>query len=234
MSLFHRVAGKLGYLLRLRLTDEPGPVWRGAMALLAALLRLLAWTLRYRVDDRAGYLNASLHEPVALLLWHNRIVAMPPLYRRRSRRQRRAFVLTSAGREGSLLEILLSRFGIGAVRGSTSRRASVAVREMAARMAGGEDAMITPDGPRGPRYRLQPGPLYLAQKTGCGLVLVQVEYSRCLRFRTWDGFAIPLPFARIDIRSEPPLYISDALSPEEFEAERLRIERRMTDGLLMD
>ena len=105
---------------------------------------------------------------------------------------------------------------------------------MATRMAAGEDAMITPDGPRGPRYRLQPGPLFLAQKTGCALVLVHIEYSRCLRFNTWDGFAIPLPFARVDIRSEPPLYISEALSPDDFEAERLRLERRMKDGLLMD
>ena len=234
MSLRHRFLGKLGYLLRIRLTDEPGPIWRGAVAVLATLLRLLAWTLRYRVDDRAGYLADRLTGPAIILFWHNRIVAIPALYERRSRRSRRVFVLTSAGREGSLLALLLRHFGVGAVRGSSSRRASQAVREMAARIAAGEDAVITPDGPRGPRYRLQPGPLFLAQKTGCPLVLVHIEYSSYIRFESWDGFALPLPFARVDVKSEPPLHISDSLSDEEFEAERLRVERRMTDGLLMD
>lgn len=234
MSLVHRFFGKLGYLLRLRLTEEPGPIWRGAVWLLAQLMRLLALTLRYRLDDQAGYLSGKLNGPVALLLWHNRIFAMPPIFERHCRPRRRAFVLTSASREGSLLALVLKRFGIGAVRGSTSRRASTAVREMAARIEAGEDAMITPDGPRGPRYRLQPGALFLAQKTGCALVLVHIEYSRCVRFKSWDGFAIPLPFARVTARSEPPLQISDSLSDEEFEAERQRLARRMTDGLLMD
>jgi hypothetical protein len=234
MSLVHRFFSKLGYLLRLRLTEEPGPVWRGAVWLLAQLLRLLALTLRYRLDDRAGYLTGKLSGPVALLLWHNRIFAMPAIFERRCRPRRRAFVLTSASRDGSLLALLLKRFGIGAVRGSTSRRASTAVREMAGRIAAGEDAMITPDGPRGPRYRLQPGALFLAQKTGCPLVLVHIEYSHYVRFKSWDGFAIPLPFACVNARSEPPLAISADLTGAEFEAERLRLERRMTDGLLMD
>jgi hypothetical protein len=234
MALRHRILGKLGYLLRIRLTDDPGPVWRVGVALLASLLRLLALTLRYRVDDRAGYLADRLSGPAIILFWHNRIVAIPALYERRTRRSRRVFVLTSASREGSLLALLLAHFGIGAVRGSSSRRASQAVREMAARIAAGEDAVMTPDGPRGPRYRLQPGPLFLAQKTGCPLVLVHIEYSRYVRFRSWDGFALPLPFARVDVSSEPPLHVSDSLSDEAFEEERQRLERRMTDGLLMD
>jgi hypothetical protein len=234
MSLVHRFFGKLGYLLRLRLTDEPGPIWRGAVWLLAHLMRLLALTLRYRLDDQAGYLAGKLDGPVILLLWHNRIFPMPPIFERHCRPRRRAFVLTSASRDGSLLAMVLRRFGIGAVRGSTSRRASAAVREMASRIEAGEDAMITPDGPRGPRYRLQPGALFLAQKTGCALILVHIEYSRYVRFKSWDGFALPLPFARVTARSEPPLQLRPDLSAQEFEAERLRVERRMTDGLLMD
>ena len=234
MSLVHRFFGKLGYLLRLRLTEEPGPVWRGAAWLLAQLIRLLGLTLRYRLDDQAGYLTGKVSDAVAILLWHNRIFAAPVAFERYCRPRRRAFVLTSASREGSLLALLLRRFRIAAVRGSTSRRASIAVREMAGRIAAGEDAVITPDGPRGPRYRLQPGALFLAQKTGCPLILAHIEYSRYVRFKSWDGFAIPLPFARVHVTCEPPLHISGDLSAEEFEAERLRLERRMTDGLLMD
>ncbi len=160
---------------------------------------MLGWTLRYRFVDHADYLTGGLDQPAILLLWHNRIIATPPAYERFARRKRGAVVLTSAGPEGSLLALFLSQFGIGAVRGSTSRRASVALRELAACIGEGRDVMITPDGPRGPRYRLQPGALFLAQRTGAPILPLQIEYSKFRRFKTWDGFAVPLPFARVEI-----------------------------------
>jgi lysophospholipid acyltransferase (LPLAT)-like uncharacterized protein len=234
MSLVHRFFGKLGYLLRLRLTEEPGPVWRGAVWLLAQLIRLLALTLRYRLDDQAGYLTGNVSGAVAMLLWHNRIFAAPVVFERYCRPRRRAFVLTSASREGSLLALLLRRFRIAAVRGSTSRRASIAVREMAGRIAAGEDAVITPDGPRGPRYRLQPGALFLAQKdrlpahSGAHRVLA----IRPVQELGWVCHSAAVCARACHVRAAAP-HQRD-LSAEEFEAERLRLERRMTDGLLMD
>ena len=233
MSFGYRIVRKVGWLLRLRLETEPSWPWRAAMALLAWLIRVHGWTLRFSIDDQARYLSGR-RDPVIILLWHNRIFSMPALYERRAAKGRRAFVLTSAGPEGSLLALVLSHFGIGAVRGSTSRRSAVALREMASRLAEGSDLMMTPDGPRGPRYRLQPGALYLAQKTGCAIVPVQVEYSRYRRFRSWDGLAIALPFARMRVVTGEPFYVDASASDEELERQRQRLERIMTDSLVMD
>lgn len=234
MSFVYRCIRKIGYLLRLRLETQPGWTWRLAMAVLAWMIRLHGFTLRYRVEDKAEYLTSRLDHPVIILVWHNRIFSTPAFYERYIRIKRSVFVLTSAGSEGSLLALVMARFGMGAVRGSTSRRASVAVREMAARVAAGHDVVITPDGPRGPRYRLQPGALFLAQKTGCSILPFHIEYSRYLRFRTWDGFAFPLPFARMEVTIGEPFRVSSAGTGHEFESERLRLERIMTQSLLMD
>jgi lysophospholipid acyltransferase (LPLAT)-like uncharacterized protein len=234
MSLVYRCVRKVGYLLRLRLETHPGLAWRSAMAATAWLMRLHGWTLRYRVNDKAGYFAGRLRAPVIILLWHNRIFSIPACFERYNRKRRSAVVLTSASPEGSLLTLLMAHFGIGAVRGSTSRRASVALREMATRMAEGQDVAITPDGPRGPRYRLQPGALFLAQQTGYPIVLVHVEYSRYRRFKTWDGFALPIPFARVDVIFDEPFSVNSAKTEEEFEIERLQLERRMTQSLRMD
>ncbi len=204
------------------------------MTVLAWLIRLSGITMRYRVDDKAGYLTGRLDRPVILVLWHNRIFNMPAFYERYIRRKRTAFVLTSAGPEGSLLALLMAQFGMGAVRGSTSRRASVALREMASRIAEGYDVGITPDGPRGPRYRLQPGALFLAQTTGCAILPVHIEYSHYLRFKTWDGLAVPLPFARVHVTFDEPFSVISANTGKEFEIERLQLERIMTQSLLMD
>jgi uncharacterized protein DUF374 len=140
MSLGYRCIRKVGYFLRLRLETQPGWVWRFAMAALSWGMRLHGLTLRYVVEDKPGYFADRLGRPVIFLLWHNRIASMPVFYERRRRHHRlRAVVLTSASPEGSLLAQVLAHFSLGAVRGSTSRRASVAVREMANRIAEGHD-----------------------------------------------------------------------------------------------
>ena len=206
-----------------------------AMASLAWIFRLHGLTLRYVVEDRSGYLDGGLADPVIFLLWHNRIMSLPALYERRRLRGRpRAFVLTSASPEGSLLAEFLGHFGLGAVRGSTSRRASVAVREMGRRIAEGHDIIVTPDGPRGPRYRLQPGALHLAQSTGCPIVPLHLECSHFVRFKSWDGLAVALPFARVKVTLDQPFCINGSCGEEEFETGRRNLEQIMTDSLVMD
>jgi lysophospholipid acyltransferase (LPLAT)-like uncharacterized protein len=235
MSLGYRCIRKVGYFLRLRLETQPGWVWRFAMAALSWGMRLHGLTLRYVVEDKPGYFADRLGRPVIFLLWHNRIASMPVFYERRRRHHRlRAVVLTSASPEGSLLAQVLAHFSLGAVRGSTSRRASVAVREMANRIAEGHDIIVTPDGPRGPRYRLQSGALYLAQRTGRPIVPLHLEYSRYIRFKSWDGFAVALPFARVKVVLGDPYWINASCTDDEFETQRRRLERIMTQSLLMD
>lgn len=234
MSPPYRVVRKIGWLLRLRLERDPSWAWRSAMALLAWLIRLHGWTLRPEIDDRAGFLSGRIDRPVIWVLWHNRIFSMPALAERYQKKMRKAFVLTSASPEGSLLALVMTHFGIGAVRGSTTRRGSTALRELAARLAEGNDAMITPDGPRGPRYRLQPGALFLAQQTGCPILPLHIEYSRYVRFKSWDGFAIALPLARVRVIVDEPVWVDPGETGEEFEKARQRLERKMRDALVMD
>jgi len=234
-SLRYRVVRKIGWLLRLRLEAQPGLLWRLAMRALSWILRIHGWTLRYRLEDDAGYFSGGVRRPVIFVMWHNRIVGMPTFYRCRWKGIRpNALVLTSAGPEGGLLAEVLHQFGFGTVRGSASRRASIAIREMTRQLAKGHDIIITPDGSRGPRYHLQPGALYLAQSTGRPIIPVHIEYSRYLRFKTWDGFAVPLPFARVDVRLDKPFWNNDLDTAEMLEPERQRLERIMTESMVMD
>jgi lysophospholipid acyltransferase (LPLAT)-like uncharacterized protein len=234
MSFVHHLLGKVGFELRRRLETDLGWEWRAAMGLLAFLIRLLGATLRYRIHDRAGYFAPAATRAGVLLLWHNRIIAMPCAYHRFRRTDRSAVVLTSAGPEGSLLALLVSKFGIGAVRGSAARRATISMLEMAAAVEAGTDIFVTPDGSRGPRYHLKAGALSVAQKTGCPIFPLHIEYSRYVRLRTWDGLAFPLPFARVDVTIDGPFRMEAEVGTKEFEAERQRIERVMTASLVMD
>ena len=89
----------------------------------------------------------------------------------------------------------------------------------------GFDVAITPDGPRGPLYHLNPGVITLAQKTGALIMPIRVHYSRCWRLKTWDAFEIPKPFATVTIVLLPLYRVAATSSDEEFEPERARLER---------
>jgi hypothetical protein len=132
--------------------------------------------------------------------------------------------LTSASKDGEILAAFLERFNVRPIRGSSSRQGVAALLEMRRLIADGYDVAITPDGPRGPRYRLNPGIITLAQKTDALVMPIRVRYSRCWRLRTWDQFEIPFPFAKVEIELRPLQRIAASSTDEEFERERVQLE----------
>jgi lysophospholipid acyltransferase (LPLAT)-like uncharacterized protein len=188
------------------------------------LVRALALTLRWRVEDRCGFSNRA--RPLIGVFWHNRLLMVPIFYNRLGG-GRKGYCLTSPSKDGAIVAGVMEHFDIGSVRGSSSRRGATAVREMAAVLEQGHDMAITPDGPRGPRYHFHPGALKLAQISGFPLILIHVNYSRYWELKSWDGFRIPKPFARVDVVFGELQTIAPGLSEEEFEAERQRIEAEL-------
>jgi lysophospholipid acyltransferase (LPLAT)-like uncharacterized protein len=162
-------------------------------------------------------------QPVIYAFWHNRILAITAAFLRVYPRGRRGvLVLTSASKDGMWLGELAGHLGMGSVRGSSSRRGATAMRELLDRVAEGYDIAITPDGPRGPRYEMGSGLVYLAQKAGLPVIPCHARFHGAIRLKTWDRFAIPRPFARLDVTLGEALRV--APDDADFEAERKRIE----------
>ena len=101
------------------------------------------------------------------------------------------------------------------------------MRELEQRMAEGADAYITPDGPKGPRYSMGAGALWLAQHTGAPVVPVSVEVSSCWRLGRWDGFLIPRPFARVTITLNTPHVVPPTTDNEKLALEQERLRELM-------
>lgn len=195
-------------------------------SLAAFLIRMLGLLLRIRVFDHAGFISSAYKEPCIAAFWHNRMIVMPLIYARVYRRKG-ATVLTSASREGSLVERVVRSFGMDVVRGSSSRRGATALLALSDRMAEGFDVIVTPDGPRGPCYRLGPGVVFLSQLSGQPVMPIRVEYSRFIELKSWDRFRIPLPFSRVDVTLGPLFFAQPGETDEAFEAERGRLEKAM-------
>lgn len=190
------------------------------------LVRILLATLRIRIVDHVGLLGKPHDRPYIWIFWHNRLMMFPRLIERYLN-QRQTAALTSASKDGEIVATFLANFGVRSIRGSSSRRGAAALIEMKSLLAEGCDVGITPDGPRGPRYYLNPGVLKLAQKTGIPVIPANVEYSRFWRLKTWDGFMIPKPFSKVEITMGELVEIQPTTTEEEFEAERVRLQETL-------
>ena len=190
------------------------------------LLQVWERTLRYELDDRTGLVGKPLEKNYIGALWHNRLLIFPFVLRRFFP-TRHGAALISASRDGDLLTDAIHRFGFDVVRGSSSRLGATALLQLSEVLASGGDVVITPDGPRGPAYELGPGVIFLAQKSGAAVVPASLEYSSCWRLKSWDRFIVPRPFAKIRVIIGHPHPVAPTNSPEEFEAERLRLQNAM-------
>jgi lysophospholipid acyltransferase (LPLAT)-like uncharacterized protein len=190
------------------------------------LLQVWARTLRYQIDDRAGIVGRPVKENYIGALWHNRLL-MLPIVLRRFLPNRHGAALISASRDGDLLTDAIRRFGFDVVRGSSSKMGASALLQLGQVLSGGRDVVITPDGPRGPAYELGPGIIFLAQKTGAALIPINIEYSSCWRFKSWDRFILPRPFSRLRVILGAPYRVAETSTAQEFEAERLRFQNTL-------
>ena len=206
---------------------------RLAARLIWMAIRTLAATIRLRIVQPAGYLPQDGCAPVIFCAWHNRLALSLVVYEvivRGADPRRHMAALVSASRDGGLLARVLELFGVEPVRGSSSRRGAQALLELTTLGQKGLDLAITPDGPRGPCYRVQEGVIAMAQLTGLAIVPVVVNYSRKVQFKSWDRFQVPLPFARGDIFLGEPITVPRDAGEAARETIRQQIEAHLRAG----
>ena len=203
--------------------------------LAGGVMKLWALTLRYQIEDRCGITTPGNHAaPVIFALWHNRIFAVPPIWSKTGGNGRRSVVLTSASKDGAILSSAMAFFGLGAVRGSSSRRAVAALIGMKRALKDGQDVCITPDGPRGPRYSFHPGVVKLAESSGAAIVPIHAHFSSAWRLKSWHRLAIPKPFSRVRVIFDEMLVVPAKLGEDAFQDQLTRVQgilRRAIDDL---
>ncbi|MFK7851227.1 MAG: lysophospholipid acyltransferase family protein [Akkermansiaceae bacterium] len=216
-----------------RNTEIKGSLLSKILGYLAAgLMKAWSLTLRYHVNGEKGTIVPSIGtEPVIFTLWHNRIFTMPPIWNKTGGNDRSSVVLTSASKDGTTLATTMRLFGLGAIRGSSSRRAISALIGMRKALREGLDVCVTPDGPKGPRYTVQPGILKIAQSTNSKIVPIHLRYSSAWRLSSWDRFVLPKPFSKVFVIFDEPIQIPKETTEEEFELERHRLEQCLLNGV---
>ena len=204
-----------------------GPLARFLVALLFPFFQLYIATLRITLDDRAGLCEWPKSQRLIGSLWHNRLLLIAHAIAKFLPQRRDGAALISASRDGAIIADVIQRYGFQPVRGSSSRRGSGALLQLADVIASGRDPLITPDGPRGPLYELGSGIIFLAQKTNTPVVPMHMEYSRYWRVKSWDRFFIPKPFSKVRVTFGPAHHVRSTTTEDEFQAERARLQQAM-------
>lgn len=183
------------------------------------LLRLWGRSLRFETsgEDLRNYTKKD--EPVAIVLWHNRLFLAAEIVRR-FRVGRPAYALVSASQDGAWLTAFFSLAGMRTVRGSSSRLGREAASALVETLRDGFDIGITPDGPRGPCYEVKPGGVIVARRARAPMLLIGGEFESAWRLRSWDRFFIPKPFSRVRMRCE--LITVDQLADRDASIARLQ------------
>ncbi len=134
--------------------------------------------------------------------WHQRQVFFTV-----SHRGDNVSILISRSADGEMIaETIRLCCGVSAIRGSSTRGASGAVRGLMRALESGLDLGITPDGPKGPAREIKEGVMYLAQKLGVPILPISSAQSNRFVFKkSWDRFHLPMPFGRAAVVYGEPI-----------------------------
>jgi len=201
---------------------------RAQIPLIAAavysVIRTLGPTLRYEV---LGWQHAerayAANQRCIFSFWHRVIIPVAWWARNRG-----IVVMNTTAFDGQWTRKVIEWLGFGTAQGSSSRGGLRGLAVMAKRLAEGLDCGFTIDGPRGPRYVAKPGPVMLARKTGCPVLVFHIGVDRGKTFeKTWDHFLVPMPFARTIMLFAPPIHVPPDAGAELLESKHAEMQREL-------
>jgi len=167
--------------------------------LAALLIRLLGATLRYEDIPAPGVPPGyTLPGPTVFAFWHRSLIACAYKFRNLD-----IAILISRSFDGELIARTVELLGFKAIRGSSTRGGSIALRQIAEAYHHGHRCAITADGPKGPSMVAKPGTAQLAQLVGAPVGTFYALPLRAWQLKTWDKFLIPKPFSRVLVTWPP-------------------------------
>lgn len=169
----------------------------------AGLVAALFTTTRAERVGREHYERfRTVGQPVMFVFWHGQLLPLVHYHRHEG-----IVVLVSEHDDGEYIARVIERNGFGTVRGSSTRGGTKGLKGLVRAARDGHDLGVTPDGPKGPRGVFKPGALSAARIAGLPVVPISVRASSGWRFRSWDGFLVPRPLARITIEYHEPRHV---------------------------
>ncbi|HTY48496.1 MAG TPA: lysophospholipid acyltransferase family protein [Steroidobacteraceae bacterium] len=194
-----------------------------------AIIRLWWRTCRVQRVEGGEHLQAALVKAPSLVpcYWHqHQLFCARYLLDQRARGLKPGWLI-SPSVDGELGAMLVRAVGAWVIRGSSTHTGARALRDYYTALVKEQiSPAVTPDGPRGPRFKFKPGAILLAQLSGRPMLPLAYAASRAWLIK-WDKFVIPVPGSRIAIAVGPPRYVPRNLDATGIEALQAEMEREL-------
>lgn len=195
----------------------------------AFLYRNWIRSLRFDIEGyEAADAIVQTKRPVIIALWHSELFSLIGFG---YIKQIPSVAMASDSKDGQIITEVLERVGYEVARGSSSRGGLKAMLRIVRVMREkGKVGAITVDGPKGPRHKIKPGILAIAQRAGACIIPARAYPSNPVVFnKSWDKFELPKPFHSCKVYFGDPFEVIDQkLDEKTLESEALRLEKMMS------
>ncbi len=184
----------------------------------------IVWkTSSWKVQGVSGVLEEwKKNKSFILIGWHNRVPMLPMMMQYAIGPMK---ALVSLHNDGRIIAGYLKRFNIGIISGSSNNNAKGAALNIMKTLKEDTSVTIIPDGPRGPRMKLSPSPVYFASKTGKPIfIMTYSQKGAKIIEKAWDKMLVPVPFSHGVFYISKPIYVPQNADNKTLEEYRQLIE----------
>ena len=157
-------------------------------------MKLLWFTYRKKYH----FIDPPIEGQCLAVTWHSELLISPQVYKKLRKKQKTAAIIAQH-HDGELIARTLRFLYIKPLRGSSRRGARAVLLAAITALKEGFSVMITPDGPKGPRYSMSDGAVALALRSNLPLMIVNYKANVYWQLKSWDKFVIPKPFTTLNI-----------------------------------
>lgn len=188
---------------------------------------LLMRFLWYTTFKKFHFITPIGDEQHVCVCWHGELLMSPQAYRK-IHKKHPASAIISSHFDGSLIASTLKMLKIRPLRGSTKKGARQVLLQAFKSIKSGEEVLITPDGPRGPRHSMSDGAIGIALKSNLPIFVMNYKAAHYWQLKSWDRFVIPKPFTKVDF------YIQSlSLEGMDLEEAKKYLSEKMLENTIM-
>jgi lysophospholipid acyltransferase (LPLAT)-like uncharacterized protein len=165
--------------------------------LIPPLVYLLMRIIWYTTSKKFHFISPVSDEQHVCVCWHAELLMSPQAYRK-IHKKHPASAIISSHFDGSLIASTLNMLKIRSLRGSSSKGAKQVLLQAFKSIRSGEEVLITPDGPIGPRHHMSDGAIGIALKSKLPVFVMNYRAEKYWQLKSWDKFVIPKPFTKVD------------------------------------
>jgi len=179
--------------------------------LIKSAITVIGWTCHFKIEGRENLINAGSKPKCILIAWHNRLGIITEILKRTAPQFYYA-AMVSNSRDGEIISVITNSYRHGRTIRVPHNARSESLRTMISRLKFGKEIIIvTPDGPRGPKYKLKPGAVIAAKETGANVIPLTWSANKVWLFRTWDQLMLPKPFSTISVKIGDPMTVANSV-----------------------